>query len=151
MRELVAQAEENLYRLDWPEYMAAAERLADHIVSTPGPNSIVGIVTVPRGGLILAVVLSHLLNIPYRGELLPGASEWNRLVLSRPPACAQADLLLVDDLVDTGNTIGELNWAGRTAVLLWKEGSTVRPDWYDRKIPGQWWVVFPYERRGRDR
>jgi uncharacterized protein len=91
-------------------------------------NSVYGI---PRGGLVIAVKLSHLLNIP--------------LVLDRDDITRQT--LVVDDIADSGGTIERLkNTLGDHCVVatIYKgEHSSVTPDFFLRVKRD--WIVFPWE------
>ncbi len=79
----------------------------------------------PRGGLILGVVLSHRLNLPLRQSIGPHT-------------------LLVDDIADTGNTLK--GYYQKKAVLVWREGSIVSPEFFGIKIRKEVsWVNFPWE------
>ncbi|MDO8558555.1 MAG: hypothetical protein Q7S09_05240 [bacterium] len=86
---------------------------------------------IPRGGLILAVVLSHLLDVP--------------VLLSREDITR--DTLIVDDIVDGGKTVhGLLMSLGGTfniSSLFFNEASPVKPDFFVRTKKK--WVVFPWE------
>jgi len=109
--------------LTWGEFDTAVETIAcelkGRIGSVYGP---------PRGGLPLAVALSHRLNVP--------------LVDSPHP-----DSLIVDDVVETGLTFGR--FAGHDPALMWawvnKSGRAVNAVIHDRDIG---WLVFPWEDRG---
>jgi len=86
---------------------------------------------IPRGGLIVAVWLSHQLQIPY----IP------HLYLPRDP-----NILIVDDIADTGQTLSNLGLDPfyDTATLYYKKRSIVKPTYYARETNN--WIIFPYER-----
>ena len=93
---------------------------------------------IPRGGLPLAVELSHKLNIPLALDNL-----------FRKEYRTQS-ILLVDDLVDTGETMRDLTEnifneyeKVTTAVLFRKPWCKFHPDYYVEEIDR--WIVFPYE------
>jgi len=89
-----------------------------------------GITGIPRGGLIVAVRLSHLLNLP--------------LV----EFTADRKVLVCDDITDIGKT---LIFYKRTnmpiAVLIYKTQSKITPDFYSKKIENYIWIEFPWERK----
>lgn len=91
-------------------------------------NSVYGI---PRGGLVLAVKLSHLLDIP--------------LVLNRDDITGHT--LIVDDIADSGGTIERLRalFGSHPAIAtIYKgENSKVAPDFFLRAKKD--WIVFPWE------
>ena len=81
----------------------------------------------PRGGLVLAVCLSHALGLP---------------LVSRPK---DQKTLIVDDIVDTGATLSRLKKKGFFIVsLFYHLQSTFEPDLWFREKKKQW-IVFPWE------
>lgn len=93
-----------------------------------------GVFGVPRGGVCLAVMISHCLNIPMLAAPAPGC-------------------LIVDDICDSGeslihyfkNSSGEGRQDYTIATLYYKENALgVVPDIYS-KIKEDKWVVFPWE------
>lgn len=92
---------------------------------------------IPRGGLIIAVKLSHLLEIP--------------VVLSAGDISSST--LVVDDIVDEGNTLSRfldlLHCKVMTASLYLGPNPTIKPDFFLNKKVG--WVVFPWETRASSR
>ncbi|MEY2749954.1 MAG: hypothetical protein RLZZ168_1970 [Cyanobacteriota bacterium] len=58
-------------RLSWQEFDRAVEQLAAHARQLPEPCGIHG---VPRGGLVLAVALSHRLELPLLEQPRPWSS-----------------------------------------------------------------------------
>jgi len=87
---------------------------------------------VPRGGLVVAVRLSHLLNLPLR--------------LFDPKGSNPHRILVVDDILDSGKTLLPFKKEGlKIAALYFKPGSEVEPDFYVH-IKKEAWIVFPWER-----
>ena len=89
-------------------------------------NSIYG---PPRGGLVLAVKLSHLLEIP--------------LIVSKDDITPRT--LIVDDITDTGKTMEKFRQKGnKIATIFYHKQSTVIPDkWFFEKTDK--WVIYPWE------
>ena len=85
----------------------------------------------PRGGLPIAVTLSHRLNIPMIEKLS-----------DRPTI---GDVLVVDDIADTGKTLEP--YVGKQTVvytLHYHKQSTVIPDkWVFEKLDK--WIIYPWE------
>lgn len=114
----------------WDEYQAdiliLAQRIRDDLALRPA--TVYGI---PRGGLVLAVSLSHLLGLP--------------MVLSRNEI--RPDTLVVDDIADTGATLDKLckqiGFRPMIATLYYRSGSVLRPDIFVRSKTK--WIVFPWE------
>jgi len=98
-------------------------------------NSIFG---VPRGGLVVAVYLSHRLNLPIVDKT--GINEHT---------------LIVDDICDSGSTLYEItkgleigkNLILDTACLFFREQkSKFKPTYWVAQAKKDW-IVFPYELR----
>ena len=90
----------------------------------------------PRGGLPIAVILSHRLNIP----ILSSIDEfWEKY--SNP----RTNILLVDDIADTGETLKPLVGPNIiTYTIYYHDQSIITPDAWVFKKKDEW-VVFPWE------
>lgn len=128
------------------------------------PLTIVGVLI---GSVVLVADLIRLLNIPLRVELVqarsyrgnstrPGPLAINLELLSS--GIQGRDVLLVDDIFDTGNTLWELipqlDELGpnsiRSAVLLEKEGQSqvnMKPDFVGFKIPNEFVIGYGLDYR----
>ena len=87
-----------------------------------------GIYGIPRGGLCLAVALSHKLNTKLVSEPLKNS-------------------LLVDDVYETGITLDTYkNVEGAMFFVLF---SKVKPTWWNsvKLSPKEDWIVFPWEKK----
>ena len=95
-----------------------------------------GVYGLPRGGLVLAVMLSHKLGVP--------------MLISPAPGC-----LIVDDICDSGESLLHYvkNTSGlpldmkayRVATMYYKPNRLeIKPDIYS-KLKGDKWIVFPWE------
>jgi hypoxanthine phosphoribosyltransferase len=117
----------------WGEFEDDSEKIAAW-AKDGGFNGVYGI---PRGGLVLAVRLSHLLEIP--------------LILGRDDITKNT--LIVDDIVDSGGTmerlLGSLGKNFRIAVIYYDRGATIKPDFFVREKTK--WVVFPWETKKSSR
>lgn len=93
-----------------------------------------GIFGLARGGLPLAVALSHAMGLP---------------LLAAPTKQS----LVVDDIADTGFTLEGYQKRGFiVATILYKRHtSCVIPNIYYRAIESSDWIVFPWEAQGADR
>ena len=86
---------------------------------------------IPRGGMVIAVVLSYLLDIP----LLLGVDEISR------------HTLVVDDLSDTGETFAllekRLGFRPRVAALFFEKKTRWMPEFTAHEKSD--WIKFPWE------
>ena len=89
-----------------------------------------GVYGVPRGGLIPAVYLSHYLNIPLISTLDIGQ-----------------EILVVDDIVDTGDSLRKLSDIFDVASLFWRRSASFEPTYWVYDAMDKW-IVFPYEEGG---
>ena len=90
---------------------------------------------IPRGGLVLAVLLSHKLNIP--------------IISNTYDICEST--LIVDDILDSGNTIVDFKEdhdhddSNDLAVLVVNEKSCISPDYCAMENKQEVWIKFPWE------
>lgn len=121
---------EGTIQLTWEQYYQNILNLADVIKNTK--KKLDGVYGFPRGGLIVAVCFSHLLNIP--------------LVIDATKITLNT--LIVDDIVETGKTFKSLKLEEpienyiTISLIKYKESPFIPTYWVwltDR------WVIFPYE------
>lgn len=107
--------------LSWDDF----ERMVAVLIDRLSEYRLTGVYGVPRGGLVLATVISHRMGIPLLGAPVKGC-------------------VVVDDISDTGRTL--LPYEGRyvTATLYYAKDTQVMPDVTVRKKSVNW-VVFPWE------
>ena len=93
----------------------------------------------PRGGLSIAVHLSHHLQLPLMMNVTQFSKEF-----------PNGKLLVVDDIIDTGRTFERFleiarlkNIKFETAVLYYKPQSNYYPTYYLRETED--WICFPWE------
>ncbi len=115
--------------LNWNDVDRAINRLVASIHTSGIKFEAVG--GLPRGGLIAAVMLSHRLSIPF--------------VAQANIASVAGDILVVDDICDTGETLKN-KVAGFTATLHYKPTASFTPDFYAKEV-GTEWIVYPWERK----
>ena len=124
--------------ITYNSYETLLKELIDKIEKTK--NKYGSIFGIPRGGLPIAVHLSHQLNIPIIHNIL---------TLKR----RDFPILLVDDISDTGDTLIEYYvllerlYPERkfgVATLFYKPHSKYKPDFYVRETTS--WIVFPWEK-----
>ena len=115
--------------LTWQQFDLAVSALAERFQD----RSIPGIYGVPRGGLCLAVALSHALELP--------------LLMAPESRC-----LIVDEVFETGQTLAALRQQlPDAAFAVWV--SKISPTWWEAVdvTNSQEWLVFPWENLQRAR
>jgi len=114
-------------QLLYEDFLIACEKIAKRIKKNH-KDKIDSVYGISRGGLVPAVYLSHLLDVPvveddYIGE----------------------DTLIIDDICDTGQTLESYSYLGCvTATIYYHRKSIFEPDiWiYEKKDD---WIKFPWE------
>jgi hypoxanthine phosphoribosyltransferase len=95
-------------------------------------KNIENIYGVPRGGLVVAVYISHLLDD------LP--------IVLRATDTDRGKTLIVDDIADTGKTLRKFT-GYKIATIYYHKQSIIKPDiWIYQKV--RQWIVFPWEKDG---
>ena len=88
-----------------------------------------GVYGIPRGGLILAVMLSHKLDIP--------------LIMSEDDL--DENSIIIDDIADTGKTLLDfVKYESYVVTIHEHEQSLIKPD-YSVIEKGDKWIVYPWE------
>lgn len=116
------------------------------------PELIVGLA---RGGLIPAVIMSHIMRvkmIPVSYSSKKGEGEYKQYENTLPLLPVKS-ILIMDDIIDSGFTMREVyeHYIGQghnvdVACLYWKEGAAIDPlySWQEigKDAP---WIIFPWE------
>ncbi|MEW6594134.1 MAG: phosphoribosyltransferase [Thermodesulfobacteriota bacterium] len=143
--------------VSWPRMAAMGRTLAGRILESGFRPEV--IVAIARGGYVPARILCDYLGVSELASLRivhyrAGASKEKRARLVGPlnlPVAGKR-VLLVDDLIDTGETfqvalahllslrVAEL----RSAVMLAKPGAGAEADFVARRLRLWRWVVFPW-------
>lgn len=116
------------------------------------PDIIVGLA---RGGLVPAVILSHILGvkmIPVSYSSKKGEGEYKQYE-NTLPIIPHKYLLIMDDIVDSGFTMREVaqhyedqGHDVNVASLYYKEGAAIAPMFFWQDIPKDSpWIIFPWE------
>ena len=118
----------NIEYLTWEEFDKAVDSLVSAIVTLDlQPKNIYGI---PRGGLVLAVTISHRLDLP----LLLDTGKITK------------STLVVDDISDTGNTLSRYTGLTTVIIHLTRHSLFIPTVFYKYRIAD--WVVYPWEKEG---
>ncbi|MDC3148839.1 phosphoribosyltransferase [Prochlorococcus sp. AH-716-I05] len=106
----------------WSEFDKSVERIADKCKF----KEFSGIYGVPRGGLCLAVALSHKLKIQLISEPINNS-------------------LIVDDVYETGLTLN--NYKDVEGAMFFVLFSKIKPTWWNTVFisKSSQWIVFPWE------
>ena len=112
--------------LNWEEYNSCIKSIT---LSCKG-QKFSGVYGIPRGGLCLAVALSHSLDIPLVTEITDGC-------------------LVVDDVYETGKTLSHIRTIPGTTTFVWF--SKVTPQWWNAVeiVSSDEWLIFPWENKNR--
>lgn len=134
--------------------------LGDEKFGTEIPDTIIAL---SRGGLIPGVILSHeLIALGKTVVVVPLAYSSNhgngddRNHNNRLPMLDSNNILIVDDICDSGHTMKEVQEfysarprgrrVVRTAALYYKESSVHLPTYFSTQITSNSpWIVFPWE------
>lgn len=150
--------------VSWSEYHQKIEQLAAKIYQSSWNFN--QIVCLARGGLRIGDILSRIYEQPmailavssYTG---PNWRDRGKIKFSRDLTMTTdklgSNLLLVDDLVDSGTSLKEsINWLNnhygadieviRTAVIWYKACSIITPDYYVDYLPDNPWIHQPFEK-----
>jgi hypoxanthine phosphoribosyltransferase len=148
--------------VNWEQYHSLVERLA--LVVFESGYEFNQIICIARGGLRVGDVLSRIYDMPlailsthsYAAE---GGTIRGELVIAEHMTMTSPRLgdrvLLVDDMVDSGQTLAAVakalpeRWpvirTCKTAVLWWKACSTIKPDLYVDYLADSPWIRQPFE------
>ncbi|MDG6989262.1 MAG: phosphoribosyltransferase [Nitrososphaerota archaeon] len=144
----------NFRYIGWSEYGNLAEALAEKVRANGRHYDLV--VGIARGGIPVAMVVSDHLNVKID---FVNVKSYNDIGKRTPPkilstlteGVAGKDVLLVDDLVDEGDTLAFMRKylfaqgpkSLETAVMFRKPWSREEPDYFLETVSE--WVVFPFE------
>jgi len=148
--------------VDWEQYHRMIEQLALQVHDSGYHFD--SLLCLARGGLRVGDVFSRLYDVPLA---ILAASSYREAAgthqgsldiaefITTTGGQLHGNLLLVDDLVDSGVTLARVveHLRGRypalrdvrTAVLWYKAASTVRPDFYVQYLADSPWIHQPFE------
>lgn len=129
--------------IGWTEIEHCADLLINKLHNKSSFDLVVGI---ERGGLIPASIIAYKLNLPVYSINDQSISK-NNLYL------AKKNLLIVDDINDTGLTIKELKpkvekFCEKFKIVCFyqKDHTEITNIKYGIQVPSDWWIVFPWEK-----
>lgn len=118
--------------VSWEE----VEQFVQRVVSVYRGNYISGVYGLPRGGLVLAVMISHRLGVP---------------LLMAP----NLNCIIVDDICDSGesllhyfkNSSSDTKTLYHIVTMYYKENANeIVPEMFQKKKKDDW-IVFPWENK----
>ncbi len=111
-----------MYKLSWIEF----DECVYSIYKQCKNKKFEGVYGIPRGGICLAVALSHSLELT---------------LLNEP----KNNSLIVDDIYDTGHTLEQIKHIKGSETYVWV--SKKKPTWWNcyKYIKDNDWIVFPWE------
>tara|TARA_B100000579_G_C22376156_1_gene640577 strand:+ start:173 stop:556 length:384 start_codon:yes stop_codon:yes gene_type:complete len=109
-------------KLSWLEFEECVYSISKQCIN----KNLEGVYGFPRGGLCLAVALSHQLGLPLINE-------------------PKNNSLIVDDIYDTGHTLEKTRHLEGAETHVWI--SKAQPSWWKayKYIEGKEWIIFPWE------
>ena len=144
----------NFRYISWSEYGNLAEALAEKVRANGKHYDLV--VGIARGGIPVAMVVSDHLNVKIDFVNVKsyddiGKRTSPRILSTLTEGVAGKDVLLIDDLVDQGDTMifmkrylnDQKPKSLETGVMFKKPWSTVEPDYFLESVSE--WIVFPFE------
>ncbi|MEM1927287.1 MAG: phosphoribosyltransferase [Acidilobaceae archaeon] len=143
--------------LSWSDVVDYCYRLALRVAESGfKPDALVAVL---RGGVLPALVISDVLNVPefyaVRVKHWGVARElYEKPRIEQPPpeAVRGKKVLIVDEVADTGKTLAEVAEAVkamgaqevRTAVIHLKSSSFYTPDYYVERLERWVWIFYPW-------
>lgn len=149
--------------VSWMEIHQDAKKLSEILKKHPDFTNWKQLITITRGGLIPSAIISRYLGLYYIDTLCvrsyeepaEGIVETNPLagelqfIKSLPtPDDQGASILIIDDLVDKGDTakaVKAMFPKAHLAVLYAKPSGKPYADTHVRDIPQDAWIYFPWE------
>tara|TARA_B100001564_G_C20615467_1_gene659659 strand:+ start:1029 stop:1478 length:450 start_codon:yes stop_codon:yes gene_type:complete len=129
----------------WEDIDKQVSNLASQINSNTGIE-VDYVVGIPRGGLILAVMLSHKLGIKHM--TVDHLEKLEEDIMMPNFDINKRKILIVDDISDSGQTLKTYKQQGHTTATLDVRNTTItKPDFYCNWLENTDWIVYPWERK----
>ena len=120
-------------KFSWTDFDCAVKQIVWQLTAGDKLDKFDAIWGVPRGGLVLAVALSHRLDKPIISDIDQ---------LSIP--ANHGRFLVVDEICDTGKTLSCFKNL-LTATIHYNPASSFRPTIWVHTKSGHDWIVYPWE------
>jgi xanthine phosphoribosyltransferase len=148
-RMTIRTSASHTFPVSWDELHRNARALAWRLVDS---RRFIGIVAVTRGGLVPAAIVARELDIRLVDTVCVRSYGENRLrgeieILKRVAGDGE-DMLIVDDLVDTGVTaraVREMLPRAHFATIYAKPAGRPMVDTYVTEVSQDTWILFPWD------
>lgn len=140
------------YPISWEQLHRDSRALAWRLV---GMQPWKGIVTITRGGLVPASIISRELEIRLVDTVCVSSYDYQQqgeTSVLKSPAIDREGLLLIDDLVDTGQTariVREMLPDAHFATVYAKPAGRPLVDTFITEVSQDTWILFPWDTESR--
>ena len=122
----------------WEEIEQDIDSIVKDLLKHADIDYVVGI---PRGGLIIAVMISHRLGVKHMTiDHLEKLEEFDLDINKKR-------ILIVDDISDSGQTLKRFRKDYTTATLDVRNTTIAVPQFYANWLDNADWIVYPWERK----
>jgi len=124
----------------WNDITILCKKMTDAIRKREWYSNLTCILTIPRGGLVPARIISEFLGV-------------NKIVVSLSDVKSSDFALIVDDISDSGKTLVKLvneyqttkGMAYKVATVFVRDGTKYEPDFFGERLDHDKWIEFPWE------
>jgi hypoxanthine phosphoribosyltransferase len=122
----------------WEQIEKGVDNIVNDLLKNADIDYVVGI---PRGGLIIAVMISHRLGVKHMTiDHLEKLEEFDLNIDKKK-------ILIVDDISDSGQTLKRFRKDYTTATLDVRNTTIAIPQFYANWLDNADWIVYPWERK----
>ena len=122
----------------WEQIEQDVDKIVSDLLKHSDIDYVVGI---PRGGLIIAVMISHRLGVKHMTiDHLEKLEEFDLDIDKKK-------ILIVDDISDSGQTLKRFRKDYTTATLDVRNTTIAIPQFYANWLDNADWIVYPWERK----
>ena len=122
----------------WEQIEQDVDKIVSDLLKHADIDYVVGI---PRGGLIIAVMISHRLGVKHMTiDHLEKLEEFDLDIDKKR-------ILIVDDISDSGQTLKRFRKDYTTATLDVRNTTIAIPQFYVNWLDNADWIVYPWERK----
>jgi len=122
----------------WEQIEQDVDKIVSDLLKHADIDYVVGI---PRGGLIIAVMISHRLGVKHMTiDHLEKLEEFDLDIDKKK-------ILIVDDISDSGQTLKRFRKEYTTATLDVRNTTIAVPQFYANWLDNADWIVYPWERK----